>query len=251
MKNRIHILILLCLLSFTAKANPPFAPAPKVLVQRYGFSFAGSAVFSFFKVDTRESEKAHMRPGFSGEFRFEFYPTQNVHLQAGLELMTQSCRFNTYYFAPGYSQFYDLNYAYTHTLRTMELYLPLTCRIGFAQNESNSRAIFYMLGGYSPKIFLGSTTNIVEKETGKGIWGGSTELEYEHHFLGLQEGNCMIIGTGLDKRLGMKEKFVSYEIIFRYNLSRFNYKGRIGLENTNDLMIKNCCINVQVGYRFQ
>jgi hypothetical protein len=251
MKNRIHILVALLFLSFTANANPPFAPVPKVMTQKYGFSFAGGPVLSFFKIDTRESEKAHMLPGFSGECRLQFYPAANVHLQIGLEVMTQACRFNTYYFAPGYSQFYDLNYAYTHTLRTLELYIPLTCRIGFAGNESNARSIFYILGGYSPKIILGANTTITEKETGKGVWGGATQLDYEHHFLGLQEGNCLVAGMGLDRRLGLQEKFFSYEIIFRYNLSRFNYKGRIGLENTNDLMIKNCCINFQFGYRFQ
>ncbi len=251
LKKNNQLLIFLLLLSFAARAFPPIPPAPAVLVKKYGYSFAGGGVISFFKVDTRHSEKAHMLPGFSGIFRLEFYPVSNVHIHMGFELMTQACKFNTYYFAPGYSQLYDRSFGYEHTLRTMELYLPITARVAFNPNESNEHSIFYLIGGYAPKIFINSSTNVVEKDNGKGIWGGSTELEYEHHFIGLQTGNVMIAGMGLDKRFGFTEKFLSYEIIFRYNLSRFIYKGRMGIENTNDLLIKNCCVNFQIGYRFQ
>jgi hypothetical protein len=242
------VILFLFLCSFTAKAIPPFPP--EYVVKRYGFSIAGAGVISFFKVDTRHSEAAHMRPGMSAILRMEYYASSNVHLQVGLEIMSQACRFNTYYFAPGYSTFYDRSFGYTHTLRTVELYIPLMARIGLSGMESNAQTIFYLLGGYAPKLFLTSTTTVTENTTGKEIWGGSTELEYEHQFIGAQTGNVMIAGMGMDRRLGFQEKFISYEIIFRYNLSRFNYKGRVGIENTNDLMLKNCCINLQFGYRF-
>ena len=242
------LLLLLLLLSFMTKALPP---SPKgYAAKRYGFSFAGGGVVSFFKVDTRHSEAAHMRPGAAASLRFNYYAAANVHLQCGLEFMTQACRFNTYYFAPGYSTFYDRSFGYTHTLRTLELYVPVMARIGFSPMESNARSIFYMLAGYTPKIFLTSTTTVTENTTGSEIWGGSTELDYEHQFIGAQTGNCLLAGMGLDRRIGFNEKFFSYEIIFRYNLSRFIYHGKMGIENTNELLLKNCCINFQFGYRF-
>jgi hypothetical protein len=246
--KKYNLLLLLLLLSVMAKAIPPFPP--EYAAKKYGFGFAAAGVISFFKVDTRESEPAHMRPGASASLRFEYYVNSNVHIQCGLEFMTQACRFNTYYFAPGYSKFYDLSYGYTHTLRTVELYVPLMARIGLSPDAGNARSLFYLLGGYSPKLFLTSIATVKENSTGKEIWGGSTELDYEHQFLGAQTGNCMIAGMGLDRRLGFLEKFITYEIIFRYNLSRFTYHGRMGIENTNELMLKNCCINVQFGYRF-
>ncbi len=220
-------------------------------VKKYGFSVAASSVFSFFKIDTRHSDPAKMRAGMSGIFKIEFYPSSNVHLQCGLELMSQSCRFNTYYFAPGYSQFYDRSFGYSHTLRTVELYVPLLARIGLSGPEGNAQTIFYLLGGYSPKFFISTIANVEETATGKEIWGGPTELEYEHKFLGAQTGNVMLAGFGLDRRLGITEKFISFELIYRYNLSRFTYNGRIGIENTNELLMKNSCINFQIGYRFQ
>lgn len=243
-----YIFLLLFLLSFTAKAVPP--PTGEFL-KKYGFSVAGSGVFSFFKVDTRHSEAAHMRPGFGGSFRFQIYPTSSVHVQFGLEILSQATRFNTYYFDNGHSQLYDLSFGYTHTLRTTELYLPLMVRVGVKGDEINQQSIFYVLGGYSPKIFLGSNTSIIENKTGKELFAGSTELDYEHQFLGAQVGNVLLAGIGLDRRLGFHEKFISFELIYRYNLSRFNYYGRIGTSNTNELLIKNSCLNLQVGYRFQ
>lgn len=250
MKKSKLLIVIFFLLSFSAWAFPPAPPNPVVFVKKHGYSFSGGPVISFFRVDTRHSEKAQPLPGFSGIFRMQFYATSNVHIQFGLEIMTQGAKFNTYYFAPGYSQFYDLSFGYEHRLRTFELYLPLTARIGMHANETSSRSIFYVLGGYSPKLFLNATTNVTQISNGAGVWGGSTELEYEHQFLGMQTGNVLLIGMGLDKRIGMTEKFLNYEIVFRYTLSRFNYKGRMGIENTNDLMIKNCAINFQVGYRF-
>ncbi|CAN5431212.1 hypothetical protein BH09BAC5_BH09BAC5_10660 [soil metagenome] len=249
MKRIKHLLLLLILCSITARAIPPLPPDFRI--KKYGFSFAGSGVISFFKVDTRHSEAAKMRPGMGGIFRLEFYPAPNIHLQFGLEMLSQGCRFNTYYFAPGYSTLYDRSFGYTHTLRTLELYLPVIVRIGLKPMENDARTIFYFLAGYSPKLFLSSNTSITQNETGKSIWDGSTELDYEYQFLGAQTGNVMIGGIGLDKRIRFEEKFISYELIFRYNLSRFNYHGRIGIDNTNDLLMKNCCINFQVGYRFQ
>ncbi|CAN5895997.1 hypothetical protein BH11BAC7_BH11BAC7_19470 [soil metagenome] len=244
--KQLFLFIFLC--SFTAKAIPP---APADMVKRYGFSAGLSGVVSFFKADTRHSDPAKARAGMGGIFKMEFYPSTNVHIQFGLEFISQACRFNTYYFAPGYSEHYDRTFGYTHTLRTLELYVPIIARIGLSGPESTARNIFYVLGGYAPKFFLNSKTSVKETATGKDVWGGSTELEYEHQFLGAQTGNVMLAGIGFDHRRGMQEKFISIEIIYRYNLSRFIYRGRMGIENTNELFLKNSCLNIQIGYRFQ
>jgi hypothetical protein len=248
MKNKSSIILALIFIAIAGNATPPNVKAPKL--KRYGMSVGASTIFSIFKVDTRMSEKAYMKPGGSAFIKYNYYATSNVHLQVGVEMMTQSCKFNTYYFAPGYSQYYDLSYQYSHTLRTLEFYLPITCRIGNAVDENNSQTIYFVTGGYSPKLFVSSSTNVENKTTGKGIWGGETTLAYEHHFLGLQTGNCLLLGTGIEKRLGISEKFISFEMIFLYNLSRFKYSGRMGQTNTNDLMLKNSVLKVQIGYRF-
>lgn len=248
MRTKRYFVLLLLLCGITLQASPPAFPrAPKMGGPTFGFSYSASGIISFFKVDERHSEKALPRPGFGGMFRFNFYPSTSVHIQLGLEVLTQSCAFNTYYFAPGYSTFYDRSFGYTHTLRTMELYMPLMARIGLTPGEASARNIFYLLGGYSPKIFLGSQTNIVRNEDGKGVWGGGTTLTFENYFISPQTGNVLIAGIGLEKRHGFEEKFLSFEAIFRYNLSRFIYNGR---GDTNTLLIKNMCVGLYVGYRF-
>jgi hypothetical protein len=248
-KKFLPLLLLFCF-SLAAEASPRLYPQPVYSgLKKYGFSYGLSGVISFFKVDKRESEKAVPRAGVSGIFRMEFYTSPSVHIQLGFELMTQACAFNTYYFAPGYSQIYDRSFGYTHTLRTLEMYVPLIARIGLNPDEANQQTMFYFLGGYAPKVFLGATNNIVNNSNGKGITGGSTELLFEHHFVSEQVGHVLIAGIGCDKRFGFVEKFLTFECIFRYNLSRFSYD--IGKNNGNLLLIKNCCINLQVGYRFR
>jgi hypothetical protein len=244
------LLILFSLLSILSTATPRFYPAPVNMgLKKYGFSYGLSGAISFFKVDTRISDRAVPRVGGGGILKMEFYPSPSVHVQLGLELMSQACSFNTYYFVPGYSLYYDHSYGYTHTLRTLEMYVPLIVRVGLNPEEGNLQTIFYVLGGYAPKVFLGATNNVVENATGKGIGGGSMELTFENHFLAETVGNVMIAGFGCDKRFGFVEKFMTFEILYRYNLSRFYYD--IGRNNGNQMLIKNSCITLQVGYRFR
>ncbi|MBI3510743.1 MAG: hypothetical protein HY064_08765 [Bacteroidetes bacterium] len=223
-------------------------PYPRMIGgPKYGFSYSAEGIVSFFKTDPRHSDPAVPRIGFGGEFRIHFYPSKNAHVQFGLEVVSQSCSFNTYYFAPGYSTIYDRSFGYTHTLRTMEMYLPIIGRLGLMSDESSARTIFFVMGGYSPKIFLSASSNVVQNSTGNGIWGGPTTLAFENHLLGTNINHVLMAGFGFEKRFGFSERFLTFESMFKYDLSRFIYTGKV---DTNTLFIKDMCISLQVGYRF-
>ncbi|HEU4716231.1 MAG TPA: hypothetical protein VFU15_00270 [Bacteroidia bacterium] len=246
MKKTLALFFLLLITQRFFAAPPPSLPmagGPK-----FGFSYAGSGVVSFFSVDTRHSDKAVPRAGFGAMFRIHFYPSANAHIQIGLQVMSQSCAFNSYYFAPGYSVLYDKTFGYTHTFRTLELWVPVMARIGLTPGEASARTIFYLLGGYSPKLYLGTTADIVQNATGKEVWGGTKDLQYEHQFLGANTGNELMGGFGFDKRFGFNEKFLSFETIFSYTLSRFIYD--LGRTGDNPLYIRNMSLQLQIGYRF-
>jgi hypothetical protein len=246
-----HCIILLLLLFKLQPANalPPAKQMTSKYERRiYSFSLAGGFGYSFFKIDERHSEPASSLLGMNGMFRFHFFATPNVHIHLGLEILSQKAKFNTYYFADGYSQFYDRSFGYTHRVRTYELYIPLMARVGTNMQEENARTIFYVEGGYAIKTFLSASTLITRNEDNKDIWGGTTELTFEHQFLSEQTNSVALLGIGLDKRIGWTQKFISFELLYRYGFSRFRYQGNF---NTNDLMIKNSCITFQIGYRFQ
>jgi hypothetical protein len=249
-KNYIFVLLLLVLTA----AQPAFAfRAPQPALSKYekriySFSLAGGFGYSFFKIDERHSEPASSLLGMTGMFRFHFFVRPNVHFHLGLEILSQKCKFNTYYFAEGHSIFYDRSFGYTHRLRTYELYIPLIARIGLTPQEANARSVFYLMGGYAIKTYLASSAVVTRNSDNKDIWGGSTELTFEHWYLSDQTSSVALIGMGVDKRVGWTEKFISFELFYRYNFSRFRYQGNY---NTNDLMLKNSCITLQIGYRFQ
>ncbi|MGL4598142.1 MAG: outer membrane beta-barrel protein [Bacteroidia bacterium] len=215
--------------------------------KNYGFTFSASSVISFNKVDLRHSLPARPRFGMGGSMRFSIYLSESFHLQTGLEVLSQGCSFETYYFAEGYSTLFDRSFGYVHRLRTYELYVPVLFRLGLAGTTSNAPMGLYVIGGWSPKLILAASTDIRNAGNGQGVWGGTTELEYENYFWGKQTGNVLMGGIGVEDRMGLKEKFVTYEINYRYNLSRIRYQGKF---NTNDLMIKNSCVSLSVGMRF-
>lgn len=247
MKLRKYIFVLvLVLLAQKSFAAPPF---PSKYEKRiYSFSIAGGSGYSFFGVDKRHSDPASSLLLLTGMFRFHFFVTPNVHIQLGFENLSQKCKFDTYYFKEGFSQFYDKNFQYTHRLRTYELYIPLMVRIGLTPQEDNARSIFYLEGGYAIKTYLAASTLVTDKADNDDIWGGSTELSFEHWILGEQVSSVVMAGMGVDKRLGWTNKFISFELLYRYNFSRFRYVGNY---DSNELMIKNSCVTFQIGYRFQ
>lgn len=248
MMLRKYILIAFVLLvSQQAFAFRP--PTPSKYERRiYSFSLAGGTGYSFFGVDTRHSDPASSLLLLTGMFRFHFFATPNVHVQLGFENLSQKAKFNTYYFADGHSQFYDKAFGYTHRVRSYELYIPLIARFGLTPQEDNAPGIFYLMAGYALKTYLSTTAVVTRNSDNKDIWGGTTELTFEHYFLSEQTSSVAIAGMGFDKRLGWTQKFISFELFYRYNFSRIRYQGNY---NTNDLMMKNSCITFQIGYRFQ
>jgi len=246
MKKQLILLFFVLTTVVRLGAVPP--PSGDYVNRKYGFSVAGSFGYSFFQVDKRHSEKASSLLGMGGMFRFHFFVRPNIHVQFGFEVLSQKCKFNTYYFADGHSQFYDNTFGYTHKLRTYELYVPVMARFGTSLQEANARSIFYFLAGYSPKMFLSATATVKQNDTGKDIWGGSTELSFENWFINEQVGNVVMGGIGIDKRIGWTDNFMSFELLYRYNFSRFIYYGNY---NTNELLIRNSCLTFQIGYRFQ
>jgi hypothetical protein len=251
-RRRRHTTILLALLFLVVSQMHALPPRKSLRPQYerriYSFSIAGGSGYSFDKVDTRNSDPASSLLLLTGMFRFHFFVTPNAHIQIGFENLSQKCKFNTYYFADGHSTFYDKSFGYTHRLRTYELYIPIIARIGLTPQEDNAPAVFYLMGGYAIKTYLASTAVITRNSDNKDVWGGTTELTFEHYFLSEQTSSVALVGIGADKRLGMTQKFFSFELFYRYNFSRIRYQGNY---NTNDLMIKNSCITFQIGYRFQ
>lgn len=246
MKRRIYIVLFLLVLCAQKMSAAP--PPDKYMNRIYAFSLAGGFGYSFFKVDERHSQPASSLLGMTGMFRFHFFARPNVHIQLGLEVLSQKMKFNTYYFAEGHSVFYDRSFGYTHRMRSYELYLPLIARFGTHGQEANARSIFNFMIGYAPKMILAASAVVTEDANNKDVWGGSTELTFENWFISEQTSSVALIGIGIDKRLGWDNKFISFELFYRYNFSRYRYQGNF---NTNDLMIKNSCVTFQLGYRFQ
>lgn len=228
-------------------AGPPLRP-DKYENRIYAFSLTGSFGYTFVKVDERHSLPGSSLLGLGGMGRFHIFIRQNIHLQLGLEILSQKMKFNTYYFKEGHSVFYDGSFGYTHRFRMYELYVPVMIRIGTNVQETNAPSAFYFMGGIAPRAFLAGVTVISEDATGKDIWGGGTETTFEHYVLGEQTSTVLLGGMGIDKRFGWSTTYMSFELIYRYSISRFRYRGNF---DSNDLMIRNSCLTFQVGFRFQ
>ena len=247
MRKLICILLLVTGAAKNAGATP-LPPPDKYENRMYAFSLAGSFGYTFVNMDERHSKPGTSLLGMGGMGRFHIFIRQNIHLQIGLEILSQKMKFETYYFAEGHSVFYDGSFGYTHRLRMYELYVPILARIGTNTQEVNAPSAFYFMGGFAPRSFLAATTVIRENATGKDVWGGGTEMTFENYLVAEQTSTVLIAGIGLDKRFGWSTTYMSFELLYRYSISRYRYRGNF---DSNDLFFKNSCLQFQVGFRFQ
>lgn len=221
-----------------------------------GFSASAMTLYSIYKVDTRHSMPATARMGFGGNARLEMVFTRNFRILLGADVISQSCSFNTYYFAKNQSQIFDLDYHYQHSLRTWELHIPLMFRLAFTRNEDDVDNSVYGLCGWATKVHVAAHTNVTNLDDGQEVYNGKTRLDFENWFIGKKFGNELVAGIGLTHRFHHSPESVFFELIYRYGLSRYTYYGNptggLGSYNgdsTNSLLMKNASLSFGIGFR--
>lgn len=246
----ILLFLALVVFPFAAMATPPSLAASRNS-RRFGFSTSGMGVVSFFRTNERHSTQADPTAGFGVNARAEFIFSEQFRVFTGLEFFTQSCNFNTYYFAHGYSTFYNKDYDYLHELRTYEVHLPVLFRVGLTPDEDDADNSFYMLAGWALKWQPFTHGIVTQISTGKEIWNDKVSFEYENRIVSKKIGNILVGGLGFNKRFNHSKGSIFFEAVFRYGLSRFFYAGNYvdNVDGTNDLLIRNNSLSLGVGWR--
>lgn len=240
----LHTLTLLLLSSMLWSS--PFQRAARQRNSGMSFSTSAFGLVSIYEPDLRHADPAKPRAGFGLNARGEILIGENFRIFFGAEFLSQSCSFNSYYFAPGYDTKYDHIYDYTHRLRTYELHLPLLFRVGLIPNESNLNTQLYLLGGYGLKIQGNQSSSITQISSGKEIYNGHVKMPFQNQILGPAVGNVLTGGLGVDTKFNHSDQSVFFELIYRHGLSKSHYQG---YNNSNDLLIFNRSIALAIGFR--
>ncbi len=244
---RIRILQTVALLVMsTVLWSSPFPQAASRRHSMMGFSTSAFGLVSIFEPDLRHADPAKPRAGFGVNARGEVIIAENFRILFGAEFLSQSCSFNSYYFAPGYDTKYDHIYDYTHRLRTYELHLPLLFRVGLLPNESNLNTQLYLLGGYGLKIEGSHSSSITQISSGKEIYNGRVDMPFQNQIIGPAIGNVLTGGIGVDTKFNHSDQSVFFELVYRHALSKYHY---LGYNESNDLLIFNRSIALAIGFR--
>lgn len=253
MKQKKFLFALVACVTITTQVLSNPLPYRRSLV---GFSGGAMGMVSFFDVDLRHSAPASPLAGFGATARLEFVFTRNFRILLGGDVISQSCAFDTYFFAKNHSTIYDNRYNYHHVLRTWELHLPVMFRLAFTKNEDDRNNSLYGLGGWALKFNLFSHTKVTQIDTDEEIYKGPTQIPFENAILGKRTGNELIAGLGFTHRFNHSMESIYFEVIYRYGLSRFTYLGDadggfggIADESTNILLIGNRSISIGIGFR--
>jgi len=243
---KLRLLFILLLFAGNASADPLLRLRRPLPQKKIAFSTSGMGIVSFFTTDPRHSAPAIPRTGFGLNGRVEFIFSEQFRIFTGFDLLSQSCSFNTYYFAQGHSFFYDNNYNYLHSLRTFELHWPVLFRVGLTRDENDANNSVYFLAGWAMKYQMGARSTVLQITSGQEVWSGKAQMDFENWFLTPRIGNVLVGGLGFNKRFNHSEESVFFEAVYRYGLSRSIYYGN---GTSNELLIRNASLSLAVGFR--
>lgn len=167
----------------------------------------------------------------------------NSDFDIGLEYVNQSLTLDSYFFANGYSVIYDKNFLFEHDLNINELELPILFRKTFGK-ETRSKVTTYLNIGWALRYFAYSSTSIQDLNTGIQVYEGKTNIKFEYPFISDRLGNLYQAALGMQFNNIRTRKALFIEMSFKLALSRIEYTG---INNSNDLLIRDCSINFTIG----
>jgi hypothetical protein len=184
--------------------------------------------------------------GLSARAEFKLTPNSTLKLLMGLDYLNEGMKFDSYYFAPGYSILYDKNFNYTHHLHISELYIPILFKQSFTDEDKKQNSM-YISGGWAFRYMMGTNYRITSKDDGSTVDKGFSTMTVEHHFLTDYSGSALLGGFGYEHKLPGMKNCVFLETYYHYNLSRILYVGNNG---TNKIRFRNHSLTIAVGYEF-
>lgn len=182
-------------------------------------------------------------------FNFGFKRTFNIfttNIDVGLEYVNQGFSFNSYYFAPGYSKLYDKTFPFTHNIRMNELQVPILLKQPLGK-ESKNKVSSYLALGWAWRIIMYSRTSIASTNDGIQVYDGLTDINFKYPFPWKHFGSLLQAGLGLQFNNLHTHTALFFETYYKLSISPYIYTGNV---NTNNLLIKDSNISINVGYKF-
>lgn len=205
-------------------------------------------VVSFYTPNTDYMSNTQNTLGLGVSCKAEFKLTRGATLKlvVGAEYLNEGMRFDSYYFAPGYSVLYDKNFNFTHSLHISELYIPILFKQGLNDEDAKVNSV-YLSGGWAFRYVIGTNYKVTEKDNGQVVQQGFSPMLVEHHFLVDNAGSALLGGLGMEHKFPGRKRSVFFESYFHFNLSRIHYAGN---NNSNNVKFRNHCLSLGVGYEF-
>lgn len=168
------------------------------------------------------------------------------NIEIGLELVNYGLEFKSYYFAPGYSPFYDKTFPFLHTIRANDLQLPIHYKFVFGKSTQDKFTSFITLG-WALRYMAFATTEIIDIKSGILAFDGQTDLTFDNYIFHKRLSNMLQASAGIQFNNVINATALVFDITAKYGLSPITYKGD---GNSNNLVIRDFNVAINVGYRF-
>lgn len=203
-------------------------------------------VFSFYKIEPNFAIEVKSRIGINIAYKGEFFLGRRTNVLIGVEYLNEGVTFKSYYEAPGYTYLFDKSFAYFHDVRLQRVNLPVSLKLSFNSEKSNTLSTYGLLGAGATYLCK-STTYIESDSTKNSVYEGKTNVRFENYRISKKLSGFYLLGLGAQRNNKINGRALFLELTYNHGLSRLHYEGH---EYSNKLEIKNALLAFTFGVRF-
>lgn len=244
-RNNITLFILFCIAALPLQAQRKRHMVP---VSGYYTRVHFAADLAGYKPTDKLTVNVQAKASFNLGVKEEIHFFNHTAFLFGLDYLYHGVSFDSYYFADGYSVFFDKNYSFVHVLTRHELQLPLLVKFDLGR-EDRDPFTFYFTAGGALRYLLYNRTTINAKSNGVSLWNKASPTKFEHPFL-INNASGLIqasFGGQLNNFKADKKQFFFAEMTYKYGVSRFLYTGN---GTSNSIFIKDSHFLIGLGFGF-
>jgi hypothetical protein len=212
----------------------------------YFFSYAGlSGYYSHYSSNKNHLEKTPPLMGYGVSFREELRFSNSAAILIGAEFFSHGVKFNSYYFADGYSALYDKKFDYKYKVRMNELNFPLLFRANYTGRQRGFKVPYFDFGAVVRWLF--SSNMQVFSKDGRALHDGKTSPYFEFPVIWKPVNLFMQVNAGVQFYNDKNWSGLFFELNFRYAPVRFFVAEKF---TANNLYFQHFHLGITAGARF-
>ncbi|HTA27486.1 MAG TPA: hypothetical protein VK809_06850 [Bacteroidia bacterium] len=217
----------------------------------FKMSIDAGLVFGFASVS---GIYTHYASGISTSMGYTFGLIEEIpiqkrsYIEAGIEILEDQVKFNSYFFVPGASFLYDNNLVYFHDIVMNEIQVPVLYKFPLSPTDRKNRSIYATFGAKFRFISY-SNSSVTNDSNGYLVYQGQKDVSFLYKLFSPFGSPIFEASIGYQRNTKKKRKRGWYmNLEYNYGLSPLVYTGN--RSGSNDVVFRLNTLIFKIGKIF-